>query len=211
MTIYLSGCVRPEFLNRSDAGLMLQPGMGNRPDLSRTHFAIDNGCFSQGERFRLEWFEEYLELMDEWRKTCLFAVCPDVPRDAAATSEKARTLLPRLRSFGYPRAFVLQDGFEVVGLPPWDDFECLFVGGSSVQWKFSDSVLAVVREAKSRGKWTHQGRVNGGTRFAACRREGFDSADGTFREVWAGCEHAEGSPVAETSAGAADVIGMVGR
>jgi len=175
--IYLSGCVLREPPNGT--GYMLQPRMCNHPNLHRTPWAADNGCFAAGEGFRLQFFETFLESLDEYRSTCLFAVAPDVLGDAAATLKRSVPILARIRnSFGYRAAFVAQDGQE--NLPvPWDDFDALFVGGTTA-WKLSEPAYALAAEASARGKWTHMGRVNSERRLRAAQAAGFDSVDGTF-------------------------------
>ncbi len=62
---------------------------------------------------------------------------------------------------------------------PWDDFDALFVGGST-EWKLSGSARELVREARARGKSTHMGRVNSLRRLRYAESIGCDSADGTY-------------------------------
>lgn len=173
---YLSGHIReslPPYI-----GFMLQPNMGNRPDLTSRIWAADNGCFAAGDGFRLQFFETMLESLDNYRGTCLFAVAPDVLGNAEATIKRSMPVLPRLRGYGYRAAFVAQDGQE--NLPvPWDEFDCLFVGGST-KWKLSEPAYSLVAEAKTRGKWAHMGRVNSEQRLRAAAAGGYDSCDGTF-------------------------------
>lgn len=177
--IYLSGCVRPELLNRHDRlGVMLTPMMGNNPDLSRTQWGADTGCFANPSAFSLARYLSWLETRSIYRSTCLFATAPDVVGDAEATWEKSRDVLPLIRSLGYPAALVAQDGIQDIAID-WDAFEVLFVGGTT-DWKLSESTYRLVAEAKRRGKWTHQGRVNSQRRLIASMVGGYDSADGTY-------------------------------
>lgn len=103
--------------------------------------------------------------------------------DAAATIELSRPWLPKIRALGYPAAFVAQDGQE--GLPvPWDEFDVLFVGGST-DWKLGPHARDLAREAKARAKRVHVGRVNSERRWRYCEASypfglGADSVDGTF-------------------------------
>jgi hypothetical protein len=176
--IYLSGAVRPALMGRSDMGVMLTPMMGNNPDLSQTHWAADNGCFAQPQKFSLDAYLAWLQGRSRYRATCLFATAPDVVGNAAATWERSRDVLPQLRALGYPAALVAQDGMQQMTID-WDAFDVLFVGGTTA-WKLSEPTYALVAEATRRGKWTHQGRVNSLRRLRACALSGFDSADGTY-------------------------------
>lgn len=108
---------------------------------------------------------------------CLFATAPDVYGDHAATVERSLPMLRAIRDLGCKAAFVAQDGWQTE-TTPWDEFDALFVGGTT-EFKFRagrDAVFA----AKARGKWTHMGRVNGIDRLRAAVGIGCDSADGTF-------------------------------
>lgn len=178
--IYLSGCVTQTLLAnpRPDLGVMLQPGMGNLPELAFMPWGADNGCFAQGERFDAGNWLEWLAARRRFRETCLFAVAPDVIGDAEATAERSTPYLATIRQLGFPAAYVAQNGQERFD-PPWAEFDCLFVGGTDF-WKFSEAAYTVAAEAKDRGKWVHQGRVNSLRRLIACHVSRFDSADGTF-------------------------------
>lgn len=106
-------------------------------------------------------------------------VClPDVLRNAAATLERSAPVLPRLREAGYPAALVGQDGLENL-VVPWDEFDVLFLGGSTT-WKLSRQAWSLSREAIKRGKRVHMGRVNSYKRLLYAQEIGCDSADGTF-------------------------------
>lgn len=48
---------------------------------------------------------------------------------------------------------------------PWDQFDALFLGGSTA-WKLSPHAKALAAEAKARAKWLHMGRVNSNRRLA---------------------------------------------
>lgn len=176
--IYLSGHVRPEVLGRPDLGVMLTPMTGYRPDLSRSIWAADSGCFSAPEKFDMTKYLDFLALHAPHRDRCLFATAPDVVGDAEATLEKSAPYLPIIRGAGYRVALVAQDGLEVLDVP-WEMFDCLFVGGTTA-WKLSEQAYQLAREADERGKWVHMGRVNSWRRLKAAAVSGYDSADGTF-------------------------------
>lgn len=137
-------------------------------------WCADNGCFS--DAFNEDKWWAWLQKQDP--ADCLFAVAPDVVGDAAATLLRSAPWLPRIRALGFPAAFVAQDGLEKLTVP-WDDFDVLFIGGTT-GWKLGPHARALVAEAKARGKWVHMGRVNSQRRYSYARHIGCDSADGTY-------------------------------
>lgn len=156
---------------------MITPQMGNKLPDDRL-WAADTGCFATPEKYDDEKYLAWLHSRAYAADRCLFATAPDEWGDGIATLEKARPILPRIRSLGYKAALVLQPGItpEMV---PWDDLDAIFVGGPN-DWHRSETVHGLVAEAKRRGKWAHQGRVNSHARLKAARVTGYDSADGTF-------------------------------
>jgi hypothetical protein len=183
--MYLTGVERAETRWAAAAGyalgVMAQPGTavhlraGEYPA-----WAADNGCYSRGDRFRVDAYLAWLAGLG-YRETCLFATAPDVVADARATWERARYVLPVLRALGYRAALVAQDGVEAMRLD-WATFDVLFIGGTTA-WKLSETAYALIGEAKERGKWVHVGRVNSLRRLRAASFAGADSADGTFLKV----------------------------
>ena len=168
--LYLSGVVRP------DMPAMIQPNMGNALPVGQL-WAADNGRFSQPASYTDARYLGFLRKHLPNVERCLFAVAPDVVGDAQATLEMSRPMLPQIRALGYKAALVAQDGLEALDVP-WDEFDCLFVGGTTA-WKLSEHAYLLVAEANRRGKWTHMGRVNSWQRFRTAAAAGYDSADGT--------------------------------
>lgn len=171
--IYLSGHVQP------DLGAMLTPRMRQLPPPGQW-WAADTGCYRQPEAFRfaayLHWLNE--RAADGDAERCLFATAPDRVGDAAATLQHSRPTLPYIQEVGYRAALVAQDGLE--NLPvPWDEFDCLFVGGTN-PWRASEAVVALARQAHDQGKWLHVGRVNTLGRLRWAQQLGADSVDGTL-------------------------------
>lgn len=156
-------------------GYIDTPAQGNRRPEGVT-FCLDNGCFS--DKFDESKWWEFLKENTADAASCLFAVAPDVVGDAAATLARSLPWLPRIRALGYPAAFVAQDGLEDLATP-WDEFDVLFIGGST-EWKLGRHARDLVREAKRRGKRVHMGRVNSAKRYRYAEAIGCDSADGTF-------------------------------
>jgi hypothetical protein len=175
--IYLSGAIRPKLNGEPGLGWMFTPQMGNRINLTGVPWAADTGCFTKPESYDQERYLRFLDVFSPFWETCLFATAPDRVGDAKATLEVARPALPLIRT-RVPAALVAQDGLEHLTVP-WDEFDCLFVGGTT-EWKLSEAAYDLVAEAKARGKWAHQGRCNSKKRFIAAAMGGYDSADGTF-------------------------------
>lgn len=155
---------------------MLTPRVGRRVEAAQAWpvWAADNGCFASAHSFELD---RYLAWLDRMRAVpgCLFATAPDVVCDAAATWERSRDVLPRLRALGYRAALVVQNGIRDVD---WLAIDAVFVGGDDA-FKFSQEATDITRDARRRGLWAHMGRVNSWTRWERCAEVGYDSADGT--------------------------------
>jgi hypothetical protein len=169
--LYLSGKVLP------DVPAMLTPRMRRRP-LPGQVWAADNGRYAAPQDYSDEAYLAWLALRSEERGACLFATAPDTFGDAVATLRDSRPLLPRIRALGYPAALVAQPDMTVE-MTPWDEFDVLFVGGPNT-WQHSEPLIALVHEAKRRGKWVHMGRVNTRRRIHYAESLGVDSVDGTI-------------------------------
>jgi hypothetical protein len=157
-------------------GFIDTPSQGNvRPP--GVIWSADNGCFGEGYPGDDAWFS-WLQENAHAADTCVFATAPDVVGNAQATLNRSLPWLPRIRELGYPAAFVAQDGLEGLGVP-WDEFDVLFIGGST-EWKLGAAARAFVSEAKSGGKHVHMGRVNSLKRLRYAEAIGCDSADGTY-------------------------------
>jgi len=177
---YLTGSVTGgvrEHLDNRRIGMMNTPNIGNRLDPSWV-WAADNGCYGKNYVGDQKWLSWLGSFSDEQRGNCLFATAPDVVGDAEATLARSLPLLPSVRALGFPAALVAQDGLTV-DETPWEEFDALFVGGTTA-WKLGPEVKALIVEAKRRGKHVHIGRVNSQRRFLAFAALGCDSSDGTF-------------------------------
>lgn len=215
--IYLSGAMQAERIGeRKDIGVIVsfRPNgdfMGKTKRFTKCLWAADNGCFTNPNlkvADYLNWLKELSEVKEEMEdetihsmiENCLFATAPDVVGDAKETWKRSKDVLPLIRELGYPAALVAQDGIEDEEIH-WDDFDCLFIGGST-EWKLNSYWLC--REAITRGKWVHMGRVNSLRRMLIARFSGCHSADGTtlafapdkkFEEVSAWLEVINRQPV----------------
>jgi len=176
---YLTGSVTgvKEELAERRLGFMNTPNVGNRLDPAWV-WAADNGCYGSSYVGDEKWLAWLGSFSHEQQANCLFATAPDVVGDAAATLARSLPWLPLIRAFGFPAAFVAQDGLTVEGAP-WEEFDALFVGGTTA-WKLGPEVKALIVEAKRRGKHVHVGRVNSQGRYLAFAALGCDTADGTF-------------------------------
>lgn len=107
-------------------GMLSTPAEGRSPD-EMLWWAADNGCFGRGypgdERW-LEWLRRHSGHIER----CLFATAPDVVGDAVGTLQRSWPFFEEIRRIGYPAALVAQNGLENE-LIPWDEFDCLFIGG----------------------------------------------------------------------------------
>ncbi len=165
-----------ESMSSGAIGMMCTPAEGKTP-ASAAIWAADNGCFGRGypgDDKYLAWLRRHAIHADR----CLFATAPDVMGDAAATLVRSAPFFPLIRELGYPAALVAQDGLQHLTVP-WDTFDALFIGGTT-EWKLSHHAVALMAEAKRRGKHVHVGRVNSKKRIIWAELCGADSVDGTF-------------------------------
>lgn len=142
-------------------------------------WAADNAAYSG---FNADAFLRMLDtLFVRQISGCLFIVAPDVVADSAATLRRFEHWRPILQAYGWPIAFVAQDGLTVQ-TAPWDDFAVLFIGGST-RWKLGAEAYTLCAYAKAIGKRVHVGRVN-----SLARVEMFsdvaDTIDGTATSMY---------------------------
>jgi hypothetical protein len=166
-------------------GMLVQPksfreGYLGRAGLYRwVAIENENGRFTEAGR-RLFRLDEYTRMIRAGLELAgdnlLFVTAPDVPFDWHATLKLSRPWLARIRGLG--AALVAQEGMTPDSIP-WDDFDCLFIGGDDV-FKESGLIRRTYREAKRRRKWVHMGRVNGLRRLLLALDFGVDSVDGTY-------------------------------
>jgi hypothetical protein len=186
--LYLSGVTNKDFEEAArlhPLGLLTNPGNSTHLRVGRfSAFAVDNGCFSLGDRFNLPDYFRYLEAFGSSGRRALFATAPDVLGDPEATFARSLPVLPEIRARGFKAALVAQDGLELLSIP-WEAFDVLFIGGrpqprGTEEWKLGAGCRALVAAAKARKKVVHMGRVNSAKRYRYAASIGCDSADGTF-------------------------------
>lgn len=148
-------------------------GIGKRRLNQNVLWCLDNGVFTG--KFNVDAWINYIEKLNEYKKTCLFIVIPDVIGDCSATLEQFSHYRNMIKD--YPVALVSQDGIkEHANYIPWDDFDCLFIGGSD-EHKLGKEGSWILNQAKKRNKWIHVGRVNSVKRILQFWQA--DSWDGT--------------------------------
>lgn len=134
--------------------------------------AADNGCFGGLNR------PAFLRMLRNLRGAPVeWVAVPDVVGDAPATLARFHLWKGAIAYYGYPLAFVAQDGQEFLETP-WEDVRTLFIGGST-EWKLGPGARHLVTEAKARGKLVHIGRVNSARRERLFAPLGADSFDGS--------------------------------
>ena len=170
--IYLSGSVQP--FRHKRLGFIITPN-SNYVVPDDVSVAADNGCFSAANIYSDERYQKFLRRMPIERT--LFATAPDALEDHQATVQRSMPALQWLRAKGFKAAFVAQDGWTEE-TTPWDEFDVLFVGGST-EFKYRGGRDAVMA-AKRRGKKVHMGRCNSLEKLRAAIAIGCDTADGTF-------------------------------
>jgi hypothetical protein len=134
--------------------------------------AYDNGCFVKFDVVKYFSGLIKLRMMYEkgWVNKALFVVCPDCVGCHHRTLSLWHTYSPQIKAFGFPVAFVAQDGCEPDSIPK--DADWVFVGGYD-PWKM-DNAYRFIGDRP-----VHVGRVNGYGRLKTCQELGVTSVDGT--------------------------------
>lgn len=167
-------------LNRGHIGRYFNPNSGNIPtdDLP---WAVENGAFKSFDEARF--FGLLDKCYDLQLSGCLFVVVPDKVGDAVETRRLFDQWAFQTSKYGYPLAFVLQDGVTH-HMVPWEQIGTVFIGGSTQTFKRSALVRSIVGYAKALGKTVHWGRGNSRKVFQMARRLGCDSIDGSGFSKW---------------------------
>lgn len=158
-------------LRNHELGLMV--GLDSNLPKPGWIWAMDNGCFAKTWS-EVKW--RYRLSKDLPRSGCLFAVVPDVVGDHSQTLERFWRYSEFVKEQRYPVAFVAQNGADP-DVVPWDEFDCLFVGGDN-EFKMGEMAFLLASEARERNKWVHIGRVNSMRRLRLWSPYA-DSVDGT--------------------------------
>ncbi|MGG3456934.1 hypothetical protein, partial [Paenibacillus rhizolycopersici] len=141
-----------KYSSSPNLGCLLTPRSGNSIEsMKGLPWAADNDCFNGFDEKR------FISMLEKIKNTNpLFVSSPDAVGDARKTLDMFYEWEPVIHSYGLPVALVLQDGQEKLCMP-WGKCEAIFIGGTT-QYKLSETVRWLVKEAKWRGKWVHMGR-----------------------------------------------------
>lgn len=184
MTLLVSGATLV-MAEHPDIGVLVVPRAGNHPEhVQGRVWAMDNGAFSGLD------VPAFLRMLRRYQpyqasqgyQACRFVTAPDVVANAAETMDLFRDWEPAIHAWGYPVAFVGQDGLSLSDVP-WQSCEAVFLGGSTA-WKLGRVARDLAAYGQARGKWVHMGRVNSKRRLAYAARIGCDSVDGTSWSRW---------------------------
>lgn len=140
---------------------------------SGVRWAMDNNQFTD-DFTPVRWYR-WLDKLHKYAGQCVCIPIPDVVGDCLATLRQFELYAQIVRDYGYPVAFVSQNGLTPM-MTPWDNFDVLFVGGDD-KHKLRGEAAILIAEAKARGKWVHVGRVNSASRIK--RFYVADSCDGS--------------------------------
>ena len=129
-------------------------------------YAVDNAAFNRFDE------PQFFKLLDACPKDNppMFIVSPDVVGCHYRTSALWQHYLPRLKEYGFPLAFVAQDGCTPDAIPTGCDW--IFIGGTNV-WKI-DNIKPYIGMRP-----VHVGRVNSLWFLEYCEILGVASVDGT--------------------------------
>jgi hypothetical protein len=136
-------------------------------------YALDNDAFSAWEN-GTEWDEgDYFDFLD-WvaaqEYSPIWAAVPDVVGDKARTMAAWGKYSARVRAYGWPVAFVVQDGMTPADVPPCS---IVFLGGT-YKWKWRNAERFACFFPRM-----HIGRVNTLGKLRRCDELGVESVDGT--------------------------------
>ena len=156
-------------------GQMFGPSGWRKPFLP---YGLDNGAFPAWTNGR-EWDEAaFVKLLESANRFVrdggeepLWVVTPDVVADKEATKLRWLEWAPRLRDYGWPLAFAVQDGMHEHDVPK--DADVVFVGGTTV-WKWKTVNLWGYLFPR-----VHVGRVNSYRLLWRALEAGAESCDGT--------------------------------
>lgn len=155
------------------ANLIAPGGWRNAPP--GMAYALDNGafgCWTAGKPFDSEAFYAFLDRVATGPGPApLWVAVPDVVADRKGTLSSWEEHAPRVARYGWPLAFVVQDGMRRQDVPLAADL--VFVGGT-LAWKW-----AHVPAWAAWFKRVHVGRVNSPEKLWQLESLGVESCDGT--------------------------------
>lgn len=158
-------------------GLLLPPDGLRGPYPHLPWYALDNGAFPAWKNNRAWDSEAFIRALD-WTKgknpQPQWIVVPDVVGKAEATFGLWSQWSERVRGYGVPVAFAVQDGMTPQSVQDRGiEADVVFVGGTTA-WK--ESTLSDWCSSFPR---VHVGRINGIRGLRMCADAGAESCDGT--------------------------------
>lgn len=159
---------------REDIGVITSPRSGISQGVREGRVWVSDCDVFSKHGYQHEDYLAHLERMRPWAKKCQFVVVPDLPGDGEGTYEVYWHHARELAEFGYPLAYVFQDGSEYLPIPPCD---YTFIGGTD-DWR-QQHAAAMIQRAHDEGLGCHVGRVNSEKRMRMLAYTPADSADGT--------------------------------
>lgn len=160
-------------------GMLMGPSTFVKPR-SWMPFALDNDAFiaftKKTDWDKDAWIAMLKKVKDSKFKPRWCAV-PDVVMDPVGTLKRWHEFSPVVQEFGFPMAFVVQDGHKPKDVPK--SASVVFVGGST-QFKYQ-----TLKTWTDNFKRVHVGRVNEIWRFEMLEDFGVESCDGSgwFRDT----------------------------
>jgi hypothetical protein len=141
-------------------------------------YALDNGAWTAFQKQQP--FDEvlFLKALAKLGRDADWVVVPDIVAGGRASLEFSLQWLPRVLGSTGRALIAVQDGMvkedvaDLIG-----EFCGIFVGGST-EWKEA-TIASWCELARSRGAWSHVGRVNTARRIQLCVSAGATSFDGT--------------------------------
>lgn len=166
-------------INPGAIGWMLSPATGFKQPVEWLPYAVDNGKFA-AHRNNQPWnINHFFSILDRCRispNKPRWIVVPDEILNAEATKRLWRDYRSELMRYGWPLAFVAQDGMVPRDVPR--NADVVFIGGST-NWKWRN-----VAHFAATFPRVHVGRVNWHDKLEYCSRLGIESVDGSgfFRQ-----------------------------
>jgi len=152
-----------------EIALLLNPQC-YRPHQFEYRYAIDNNAFI---RFDEKMFFDFLDKTKK-HKPPMWVVSPDVVGCHDRTLALWGHYYPMIQKYGYPIAFVCQDGCRPELIP--EEAAWWFIGGSpQTDWKSTHLINFTTNKTRP----IHVGRVNSTSFAKYCEILGVDSIDGT--------------------------------
>ena len=155
-------------------GWLVGPSSGRKKPRRWLPWALDNDAYRAWDTEQ-DWdadvYIRYLDWAAEQEHQPLWAAGPDVVANAAETFRNWEKYAPKVRQYGWPLAFVAQDGMTPDDVP--EEASVVFIGGT-YKWKWRN-----VPEFASTPSRIHVGRVNTLFRLRRCEELGVESVDGT--------------------------------